>query len=91
MSLEENLADLQRHADDFAARRGFTYTVLESSSDDVIGCVYIYPSNHEGYDVDVQILGACRSSRARRAAVSGRVERGSPPTWPFENINQQVR
>jgi hypothetical protein len=41
MSLEENLADLQGHARDFAERNGFTYTVLEG--EDVIGCVYIYP------------------------------------------------
>jgi hypothetical protein len=27
MTLEANLADLRRHANDFAQRRGFTYTV----------------------------------------------------------------
>ncbi len=43
MSLEENLRDLQRHADDFQERIGFTYTVLDDD-DVVIGCVYIYPS-----------------------------------------------
>ena len=29
MTLEENRRDLERHADDFAARTGFTYTVLD--------------------------------------------------------------
>src|SRR6266567_1060393 len=43
MSLADNLRDLERHALDFAERRGFTYTVLGSGSGDVIGCVYIYP------------------------------------------------
>jgi hypothetical protein len=43
MSLEDNLRDLERHAQDFAERRGFTYTVLGAASDEVIGCVYIYP------------------------------------------------
>src|SRR5215831_6482522 len=43
MSLAENLRDLERHAQDFAERRGFTYTVLSISTGDVIGCVYIYP------------------------------------------------
>jgi hypothetical protein len=42
MSLAENLGDLERHARDFAERRGFTYTVL-SAAGEVIGCVYIYP------------------------------------------------
>lgn len=43
MSLEENLRDLRRHADDFERRAGFTYTVLDDE-DRVVGCVYIYPS-----------------------------------------------
>src|SRR5215472_11789167 len=48
MSLEDNLRDLERHAQDFADRRGFTYTVLSTDTDDVIGCVYIYPARgHE--------------------------------------------
>ncbi len=29
MPLEENLRDLERHAEDFRLRRGFTYTVLD--------------------------------------------------------------
>jgi hypothetical protein len=44
MSLSDNLRDLERHARDFAERRGFTYTVLSTGSGDVIGCVYIYPA-----------------------------------------------
>jgi hypothetical protein len=43
MSLGDNLRDLERHARDFAERRGFTYTVLATDTGDVIGCVYIYP------------------------------------------------
>jgi hypothetical protein len=48
MSLTGNLRDLQRHARDFAERRGFTCTVL--STGDVIGCVYIYPPDGQGPD-----------------------------------------
>ena len=43
MSLAENLGDLERHASDFTARSGFTYTVRASGRDEIIGCVYIYP------------------------------------------------
>ena len=53
MSLEENAADLAKHAQDFADRTGFTYTVLDPASGDVIGCVYFYPPRRSGYDVDV--------------------------------------
>ena len=53
-SLEENEADLVRHAEDLAKRTGFTYTVLDPKSRDVLGCVYLYPSRRDGYDVDVR-------------------------------------
>ena len=53
MTLEENLGDLTGHAEDFAARRGFTYTVLDPIDDDVIGCLYIYPSKDAEHDVRV--------------------------------------
>src|SRR5580700_10405383 len=48
MSLSDNLRDLERHAQDFAERRGFTYTVLSTGTGDVIGCVYIYPPRGDG-------------------------------------------
>ena len=43
MTPAENLGDLERHAADFAGRSGFTYTVRAAGSDEIIGCVYIYP------------------------------------------------
>jgi hypothetical protein len=43
MTLDENLADLEQHASDFAGRSGFTYTVRDSDTGEIIGCVYIYP------------------------------------------------
>jgi hypothetical protein len=51
MSLEQNLEDLVRHAGDFEARTGFTYSILDR--EDVIGCVYIYPTEREGHDAEV--------------------------------------
>jgi hypothetical protein len=44
MTLAENLADLEAHAEDFAARSGFTYTVLAEEGGEIVGCVYIYPA-----------------------------------------------
>lgn len=43
LSLDQNLADLEEHAQEFETRKGFTYTVLDPDRDEVIGCVYIYP------------------------------------------------
>jgi len=64
----DNLRDLQRHADDFRNRKGFTYTVLEPQSDDVVGCVYIYPDRTGATDAHVQSW--VRASRARHSALA---------------------
>src|ERR1700736_4326628 len=61
MTMEDNLGDLRRHAEDFSERRGFTYSVIDG--DDVIGCVYISPSDEPGFDVNVRSW--VRADRAR--------------------------
>jgi hypothetical protein len=86
MSLEENLGDLQRHAADFAARRGFTYSVLDPDTDEVIGCVYIYPSKDEDHDVRVESW--VRASRAELdAALWYAVSEWLDSDWPFSRVD----
>ena len=53
MSLDDNRRDLERHADDFRTRKGFTYTVLDAD-DVVVGCVYVYPAKDDVHDALVQ-------------------------------------
>lgn len=48
MTSEQNLGDLREHAEDFARRSGFTYSVIKTGSGEVIGCVYIYPAHADG-------------------------------------------
>jgi hypothetical protein len=66
MTLEANLADLRRHAADFAGRTGFTFTVLDPDEDDVIGCVYLYPSRRRRMGRHGAVVGASRPIGARR-------------------------
>jgi hypothetical protein len=98
MSLEDNLRDLERHSEDFAERRGFTYTVLGTGPDDVIGCVYIYPLKGQGSNGGSEAgRGAAVQSwvRADRAqldralydAVLAWLERD----WPFRSIEYAPR
>jgi len=98
MSLDDNLRDLERHAQDFAGRRGFTYTVLSTSTGDVIGCVYIYPPRGQspgGEGADEQRAAASSWVRADRAeldpvlyrAVRAWLERD----WPFDSIEYAPR
>jgi hypothetical protein len=54
MTLEENLPDLRRHADEFSRGAGFTFTVLDPGDNHLIGCVYLYPSPSEQWHVTVR-------------------------------------
>jgi hypothetical protein len=83
MTLDENRADLERHARDFETRRGFTYTVLDPASRDVIGCLYIYPAETGG----ALVLSWMRASHAARDAELRRVVRAwLDDAWPFERV-----
>jgi hypothetical protein len=90
MMLAENLSDLERHARDFAERLGFTYTVLAPDGDDVLGCVYIYPSRHEAHDADVRSW-----VRADVAELDGELHaaviRWLADTWPFTAVDYADR
>jgi len=85
MSLDENRADLERHARDFAERTGFTYTVLDPSDRDVIGCLYIYPDKKG--DDDAVVTSWVRATRAELdAPLRELVSRWLAEAWPFERV-----
>ena len=89
MSLDENRADLERHARDFAERSGFTYTVLDPSDRDVIGCVYIYPDKNG--DADAEVASWVRATHAADdAALRELVSRWLAEAWPFERVSYAV-
>ena len=87
MTLEENLTDLRRHADDFARRAGFTFTVLDPNDNDVIGCVYLYPSRSENWDITVRSW-----VRADRASLdlplADALASWLTTDWPWERVDR---
>ena len=90
MSPDENRADLQRHADDFRNRTGFTYTVLDPASRDVIGCVYIYPLPDSDYDA--RALSWVRASHAQLDTPLWRVVSDwLASDWPFGSVKYAPR
>jgi hypothetical protein len=90
MTASENLADLTRHAADFEARRGFTFTVLEPSDETVVGCVYLYPSASPEHDVEVQSW--VRADRAELdRPLADAVARWLETAWPWERPDRHGR
>ena len=92
MTLDENLGDLVRHADDFATRTGFTYTVLapDQGRATVIGCVYIYPLRDSDYDATA--LSWVRESHAHLDTPLWRaVSEWLESDWPFASVQYAPR
>lgn len=90
MTLERNLSDLTRHAEDFARRVGFTFTVLDPADDDVIGCVYIYPPESPEWDVLVQSW--VRADRAELdVPLADAVAQWIATDWPWERPDRRGR
>jgi hypothetical protein len=89
-TLEDNLRDLSRHAGDFEQRAGFTYTVLDPATGEVIGCLYIYP-DRSGVD-DAHVQSWVRASRAELDAPLWRaVTKWLAAEWPFDRVAYSPR
>lgn len=90
MSEEDNLADLTGHAADFAARKGFTFTVQDPADDDVIGCVYLYPARSPDHQVSAKSW--VRADRAELdAPLADAVARWLKDDWPWRRVYRHGR
>lgn len=88
MSLQANLADLERHARDFTDRAGFTYSILDG--DEVIGCLYIYPTGVEGGDASARSW--VTASRSNMDVIVWRDVSGwLADQWPFRKPLYRAR
>ncbi len=55
LTMAEAIKDVEGEAAGFKARRKFTYAVLNPVESRELGCVYISPSNKQGYDASVRM------------------------------------
>ena len=85
MTIEANLGDLKGHARDFAERAGFTFTVLRPGTEEVIGCLYIYPAKDGEHDAHVRSW--VRADVAELdAPLYAAVSSWLAEQWPFERV-----
>jgi hypothetical protein len=88
MSIEDNLGDLEMHARHFDDRVGFTYTVRDVADDDVVGCVYIYPSAEPGEDA--QVRSWVRASKAGwDQELADLIAGWLREQWPFTTVRHR--
>ena len=92
MTAAENRRDLERHAADFAARRGFTYTVLSAGPGEVIGCVYIYPPRGDAPESSAVVRSWVRVDSGGLDPVLYRAVAGwLARDWPFVSVEYAPR
>jgi hypothetical protein len=85
MSLDANRSDLKEHARDFVERTGFTFTVLRPGTNEVIGCVYIYPAKYDEHDA--QVRSWVRTDVAELdARLHASVSTWLADRWPFDRV-----
>ena len=85
MTLEENVADLRRHENEFKERKAFAYTVLDLSGKRCIGCVYIKPARKTKYDCEVY-LWVRESELKLDEDLYKNIKSWVINKWPFTNI-----
>ena len=83
MSLEDNLSDLEMHERHFRERVGFTYSVLVA--DEVVGCVYIYPTDDASHDVAVRSWTTAAHAGLHPALLT-ELCRWMDAAWPFDGV-----
>jgi hypothetical protein len=90
MTAEENLDDLRRHRREYQERVGFTYTVLEPGTEDVIGCLYIYPLK-DG-EPGAKVSSWVTEQRAELdVPLYTAVSEWLAADWPFERVEYAAR
>ena len=85
-----NLVDLGWHQKEFELRRSFAYTVVAPDESEVIGCVYLYPS--ETHDARVRLWVRRSAYEAGLDPVlEAAVREWVATRWPFTRVTYEER
>jgi RimJ/RimL family protein N-acetyltransferase len=91
-TLEENLADLERHQQEFLSRKAFAYTVVSLDETRVLGCVYIEPSKTANSDaVVVMWVRQTEYDNGLDEILFNKVRNWISSDWPFKKVDYPGR
>lgn len=85
LTLENNIADLQRHEAEFKRREAFAYAVFSADKQRYIGCVYLFRSEVPEYDCKVY-LWVRDSEFELDAALYKSVNAWLGESWEFSRV-----
>ena len=88
-TLEENLADLERHQQEFLNRKAFAYTVVSLDETKVLGCLYINPCPPEVNGPDATVHMWVRQTEYDKGldkVLFDTVKDWIKTDWPFRKV-----
>lgn len=86
-TIEENLADLERHQQEFIERKAFAYTVVSLDESQVLGCVYINPAESEAADSTVYLwVRQSEYDKGLDGVLFRAVKEWIETAWPFTRV-----
>jgi hypothetical protein len=86
LTLEQDLIDLGWHQKEFQIRSSFTFTVMSLDENQCLGCVYMYPSEVDGYDAAIFMwVRASEYAKGLHPVLEETVKTWVSDAWPFTN------
>lgn len=84
-SLQQNVQELAIHEQLAAKRRAFAYSILDLASQEVVGCVYINPTELPQHDAEL-LLWVRDSRQPVQPTITAEVQRWLQAEWPFQKV-----
>jgi hypothetical protein len=89
-TVAQNLVDLGWHQKEFELRRSFAYTVVAPDESEVLGCVYLYPS--ETHDARVRLwVRKSAWDDGLDPVLEAAVREWVAARWPFGRVTFEER
>lgn len=89
-TIELNLVDLGWHQKEFELRRSFAYTVVAPDESEVLGCVYVNPSETHNAQVKLWVRGSAFDD-GLDPVLEETVREWVATRWPFERVTYAER
>ncbi len=92
LTLEQDLIDLGWHQKEFQIRSSFAYTVMDLDESQCLGCVYIFPSEDNEFEVDVYAwVRESELDKGTDKVLFETVKVWVESEWPFNSVRYPGR
>ncbi|MEQ8515761.1 MAG: hypothetical protein RIC38_09180 [Chromatocurvus sp.] len=89
---EQHRIDLAWHQKEFDRRTSFAYAVLPESGQDVLGCVYVSPSDRSAFDAEVRYwVRSSELASGLQERLGAALADWMEEVWPFINPRYRPR